>query len=179
MNSTLPDHGVYVACLASYNNGVLFGEWLDLDQFDDKEEVLEAIKEILSRSPTPGAEEYAIHDYCGLPEKFGEWPNWDEVLAFTNGLKECFSEREQEAWAIYCDNENEYDFEKFREQYQGCWDTGADYAQNFVEDCYDLNDLPSIIAGHIDWEGIYHDMRCGGDVWDEQGDHGLHIFDNQ
>ncbi|WP_397381139.1 antirestriction protein ArdA [Pseudomonas sp.] len=35
---------MYAACLASYNNGVLHGEWFDLEEFDDVSDLQEAIK---------------------------------------------------------------------------------------------------------------------------------------
>lgn len=175
----LPEHGVYVACLASYNNGVLFGEWLDLDQYSDKDDVLEAIKEVLSKSPTPGAEEWAIHDYSGLPSRFGEWPNWDEVMAYIDGCNKCSGPTEEEAWAFYCDDQG-YDcsFSEFQDRYRGCYTSGADFAEEYLSDCFSLDKLPSIISCNIDWEGIYSDLRHGGEVWDKDGEYGLHVFNN-
>jgi len=52
---------IYVACLAAYNGGTLHGEWIDADQSAD--DIGEAIKQMLSRSPEPCAEEWAIHDH--------------------------------------------------------------------------------------------------------------------
>ena len=52
---------IYVACLAAYNGGRLHGEWIDADQSAD--DIGEAIKQMLSRSPEPCAEEWAIHDH--------------------------------------------------------------------------------------------------------------------
>jgi antirestriction protein len=45
---------IYVACLASYNNGVLHGKWLDLADFYDEDDLQEAIQQqvlITSRFP--------------------------------------------------------------------------------------------------------------------------------
>ncbi|WP_323115355.1 antirestriction protein ArdA [Pseudomonas guariconensis] len=45
---------MYAACLASYNNGDLHGEWFDLEDYSDKDELLEAIAEkVLRTSPYP------------------------------------------------------------------------------------------------------------------------------
>jgi antirestriction protein len=55
---------IYIACLASYNNGILFGSRIDATQGTDAVE--EKIKEMLSQSPIPHAEEWAIHDYDGF-----------------------------------------------------------------------------------------------------------------
>ncbi|MCC2603641.1 antirestriction protein ArdA [Sphingopyxis yananensis] len=55
---------IYVACLAAYNNGYLYGAWIDADQNAD--EIREEIAAMLGRSPIEHAEEYAIHDYEGF-----------------------------------------------------------------------------------------------------------------
>ena len=55
---------IYVACLAAYNNGHLYGAWIDADQ--DANEIRDEIAAMLARSPIKGAEEYAIHDYEGF-----------------------------------------------------------------------------------------------------------------
>lgn len=45
---------IYVACLASYNNGRHHGEWFDLDDYVDAEDLSEAVKEkVLLTSPYP------------------------------------------------------------------------------------------------------------------------------
>ena len=55
----------YAACLASYNAGRLHGAWLRLDT--DPEVMGEAIQAMLKASPAKGAEEWAVHDYDGVP----------------------------------------------------------------------------------------------------------------
>lgn len=48
---------VYVACLASYNNGVLHGNWFDLDDYADAEDLFAAVQEeVLLTSPYPNVE---------------------------------------------------------------------------------------------------------------------------
>ncbi|MFD9563366.1 antirestriction protein ArdA [Streptomyces sp. NPDC059994] len=54
-------HQIYAACLASYNNGILHGEWIDATQ--DPDSIGHEIQLMLDASPIPGAEEFAIHDY--------------------------------------------------------------------------------------------------------------------
>jgi hypothetical protein len=61
---------IYVACLASYNNGVLHGRWVDADQ--DADDIRSEIAEILreSRSDEQEREEIRLiiqwHDFEGL-----------------------------------------------------------------------------------------------------------------
>jgi hypothetical protein len=49
--SGLPDVGVYIACLASYNNGILHGAWLDLEGDIDEEDIQAGIDWVLATSP--------------------------------------------------------------------------------------------------------------------------------
>lgn len=55
---------IYVADLEAYNKGNLVGEYLDLTDYNDADELMEAIQEVLTKS---GGEEYAIHDYENFP----------------------------------------------------------------------------------------------------------------
>ena len=59
--------GIYVACLAAYNNGKLHGVWIDAT--DDSDDIQEKVNETLESSPEEGAEEWAIHDY----ESYGSY----------------------------------------------------------------------------------------------------------
>ena len=52
---------IYVADLEAYNNGVLKGEWLDLNDYSFADELMDAIEEVV------GDNEYAIHDVEGIP----------------------------------------------------------------------------------------------------------------
>lgn len=55
---------IYVACLASYNNAILHGVWIDATQSED--EIMAEIWSMLDNIPEPNAEEYAIQDYEGF-----------------------------------------------------------------------------------------------------------------
>jgi len=62
MNNETPR--IYVADLEAYNNGRLVGEWLDLSDYNDADELMDAIQDVLKKS---GGEEYAIHDVEYVP----------------------------------------------------------------------------------------------------------------
>ncbi|MFD5697819.1 antirestriction protein ArdA [Streptomyces lasiicapitis] len=76
---------IYVACLASYNHGVLHGEWIDATQ--DPDSIGHEIRLMLERSPVPGAEEFAIHDYDGFGGlKLGENETLEDLHAIALAL---------------------------------------------------------------------------------------------
>lgn len=49
--NTNTEQRIYVACLASYNNGILHGEWIDATS--DSDEMQEEVNRILRTSPEP------------------------------------------------------------------------------------------------------------------------------
>ena len=55
---------IYAACLSAYNNGHLHGCWIRAAQ--DPDLIHDEIHEMLATSPSPQAEEWAIHDYEGF-----------------------------------------------------------------------------------------------------------------
>lgn len=69
---------IYAACLASYNHGILHGEWIDATQ--DPDSIGHKIQVMLERSPIPGAEEFAIHDYDGFEGlELGEYESLEDL----------------------------------------------------------------------------------------------------
>ena len=81
---TTVDYKVYVACLESYNNGELVGEWVDLTDHDE-ESFVEKVNEIIE------GEEWAFHDY-DLPFSIGEYEPifqlFEKVEAFNRLLED-------------------------------------------------------------------------------------------
>lgn len=71
---------IYVACLASYNAGTLHGRWIDASS--DADAMQGEIDAMLKASREPGAEEWAVHDYDGVPSSLGEYPGLDKIAAF-------------------------------------------------------------------------------------------------
>jgi antirestriction protein len=78
---------IYVACLASYNNAILHGVWIDATQKED--EIMEKIWEMLDNSSEPNAEEYAIHDYEGFGSiKIHEYESICNIVEYVSFIKE-------------------------------------------------------------------------------------------
>lgn len=78
---------IYVACLASYNNGHLHGEWIDANQ--DVDSLFVEVKKMMSASPIPRAEEFAIHDYEDFGDiRINEYSGLETVSALANFVVE-------------------------------------------------------------------------------------------
>ena len=177
--SGLPDVGIYVACLASYNGGILQGAWLDLEQCKDEEDIQEGIDWVIATSPEPGAEEWAVHDSSGLPGYLSrtEWPELGELIAWVDGLSSYVDEDDREAYRLECENQGQtIDEDSFRETYCGCHGSGEQYAQELAED---TDSIPAQLAWPltcIDWESAWRELTYDGYREEDCGSGGVHIF---
>ena len=152
---------IYVACLAAYNRGRLHGEWIDADQSAD--DIRESIKQMLSRSPEPCAEEWAIHDHDNFQGiEIGEHTSIDDVAAIAELLREYES-----AGAIAYKHFNDLDDARkaLADQYYGEWSSLADWAENYLEDTWGLQSVPEALRNYIDFERWADDLEMSGDIF--------------
>lgn len=77
--ATLSEARVYVGTYGKYNNGSLFGAWLDLSDYSDKEDFYEACRELHKDEEDV---EYMFQDWENVPENLiGE--SWISENFFT------------------------------------------------------------------------------------------------
>ena len=149
---------IYVACLASYTNGILYGEWLDATE--GVEDIQERIKQLLAESPMPNAEEFAIHDYRGFGTlKIDEHEDMEEVQE-----KALFIVEHGELGVAVLDYHRgnlHYATETLEEYYEDEYDSELDYAAYLFDELY-LQDIPEHARGYIDYEAYRKDMFIDG-----------------
>lgn len=164
---------IYVACLASYNAGILHGEWIDLDGTED---IKERISEILEASPEEDAEEWAVHDHecCG---DLSEYPGTDVLET----IQEAYERAESESveWELFCEYcaHMGHDIEAdkvamFSEAYAGTANSLEDWCENFLEETGQLDAIPENLRFYFDYAAFAHAMDTSGDVFtiDHNGD---------
>lgn len=177
VSSGCPDLGIYVACLASYNEGLLFGYWLDLEVASDVEDIWEGIRWVISQSPTVGAEEWAIHDNSGLPSCLsGEWPDIKDLAEFAGIFNDLF-ESEQVPYVLACNNQSAVLSEDtFRDSYHGMFDSVADFCISVYVEGGDIEQSIGQLSNYIDWDRVWHgEFECNS--WhSEFGEGGYYIF---
>ena len=148
---------IYVACLASYNNGILHGEWIDLDQ--DIDVIWAEIRKMLSNSPEPDAEEWAIHDYEGFGNlQISEYEGIERVHAYAEFILEN-EETGKLLLSEYCGDLNEA--RRMMDNFLGCYSSVASYAQEFTEE---TTEIPESLQYYIDYEAMARDMQLNGDI---------------
>ena len=175
---------IYVASLSDYNTGSLHGAWFDADQA--VEAIEDGIAAMLSESPEPGAEEWAIHDY----DDFGgiaisEHEDLRLVSRLASGLAahgEAFA-----SWArlVSCGPE---ELGRFEDVYLGNWENLAAYAEELLDSLGVSTEFERLVEEHLgshlapylrwDFEALGRDLDYGGDIRVHERDNGsLDIFE--
>lgn len=165
---------IYVASLADYNAGSSHGTWISLNDCSDVEELQETIGTLLKYSPegkrtgTP-AEEWAIHDYEGLPN-MGENTGLDDIWFTYKAIEE-----HGEAWIEYAEHVGvRYaTLDGFEEAYQGEYRSEKDFAEELFDEVY-LHEVPEHVRFYIDYERFARDLFCGDYFMTDGG----HVFRN-
>jgi antirestriction protein len=160
---------IYVADLAAYNAGTLYGKWIDAEQ--SAEEIEEEVQEMLKASPCPGAEEWAIHDYEGFEGiKLSEYESFETVSKLAEMLAEHGA-----SFAAYFANESgdlDYALEHYEEAFCGEYKDEEDFAYEEFTSCYEI---PSHLENYIDWGAVARDLFCG-DYWKADSYGGIYVF---
>jgi antirestriction protein len=161
---------VYVACLAAYNNGLLHGAWISVE---DEDQVRAAIAAMLKASPIAGAEEYAIHDY----EDFGgveiaEYASLAKVVAIADFLRE----RGELGALVLAKLSGDLDAAEtaLDEQYHGVFDSLEEAFEALTEETVEI---PEALRPYIDYEAMARDARLNGEVFTvETAPGAVHVF---
>lgn len=157
---------IYVGTYEKYNNGSLFGKWLTLSDYIDKDDFLNACKDLHNDEPNL---ELMFQDWEEIPDSLiNECWLSENFFTLRDTLKE-LSDIEQEAFMAWCNN-GSYDLDtedcqdlldSFRDEYYGEYDCEEDFAYQLVEDCYNL---PKFAKTYFDYGKFARDLFCC-DFW--------------
>lgn len=147
---------IYVGTYKKYNEGSLFGKWMNLTDYTEKDEFINACLELHKDESDP---EFMFQDWEGIPEKYIsecsiDEEYWTEFLPKTEEIEQQTGDPELlEAYL----NQGDYGIEDFEKSYQGKYDNDEDFVQELLESCGDIPaDLPNYI--YIDWERTARDI---------------------
>lgn len=169
---------VYLACLASYNAGILHGDWVELDGSQD---LHEGLLEMLNSSPIEDATEWAVHDHedCG---HLGEYPGLEQLRKIQETFK--LAEKEGVTWELLCEfcDHIGRDLEPesvtaFSETYSGSGCTLVDWCQQFFEDSGEIGQIPEHLRFYFDYEAYARDLEMT-DVFTLEHGGETHVFWN-
>jgi antirestriction protein len=166
---------IYVACLSAYNNGHLWGEWIDVDRSSD--EIMTDIKAMLSRSPMAkieACEDWAIHSYEGFKGiTIGEYESIDRVVEIAQKLKE-----HGEAFAAYLDHYNVEDIDDFEDRYQGNYESKRAFTEEHYSELIDTVEKAGLDPMYIDFEVWARDLFTCDFTGVREGYENLYVFRN-
>jgi antirestriction protein len=171
----IPDGpAIYVACLASYNAGILHGRWIDAT-LGEAHIQTEAV-DMLYTSTQPEAEEWAIHDHANWGSGWhpGESESFADVAAIA-----ALIDKYGEAYAAFLDNRGglEYASEaEFEDAYRGEYRSLTEWAEEFCEEAGYVDQVPAALKYHIDFESFARDAELGGDIFSVPGGLGVYVF---
>ena len=143
---------IYVGTYAKYNNGSIFGEWLNAEDYSDKEEFTEACKELHKDESDP---ELMFQDYEEFPKEFYNESSIDSRLWDWIALDD--NEREiVEAWLSENSLGKQEDLQSIVDSYSGQYDSWEDYAWETTNGCYTI---PKHLEYYIDYDKMGRDMQ--------------------
>ncbi len=149
---------VYVGTYRKYNNGSIQGDWLDLEDYDNKAEFYDACRELHSDEDDP---ELMFQDWEEIPSRYITESSIGEDL--WDWLK--LSPEEREIASTYLEEvDHSADLEVALEAFDGEHDSEVDWAADFWDQTGMLNQVPEFAQSYIDYEAFARDARLGGDM---------------
>jgi len=166
---------IYVACLASYNAGVLHGEWIEAAQA--LETIREQIQDMLASSPERCAEEYAIHDY----DNFGglqihEYENLEAIQVAAQLLQD-YPEIAAPVMNYYGGLDAVEDArEAIENRYIGHFDDLGSWAQEYLNETGALDGLAEPLRCYFDFCDYGRDLELSGEIIVIEVRHQVHLL---
>ncbi|WP_286850638.1 MULTISPECIES: antirestriction protein ArdA [Sphingobacterium] len=164
---------VYVGTYRKYNEGSLFGEWLYLSNYANRDQFDDACGELHCDEEDP---EFMFQDYEHLPEQLicECWIS-ETVFEIIEAIDD-MDKNQREPFSIWCNNghrdlakENIYDLiSGFEDDYIGEYHSEEDFVRELIEE---RSDLSEFARQYFDYEAYARDLFCG-DYWSD----GNYIF---
>jgi antirestriction protein len=160
---------IYVGTYAKYNAGSIAGAWIDLEKYADREAFLEACGQLHKDESDP---ELMFQDYEGFPKAFYSESSITDALWDWLEL----DEDDQKLLAAYQDAIDEKGtIDDARDAFHGMHESAADFAADWYDQTGELDKIPDILRGHIDWEGVARDFGYDGWAFHRTED-GVYVF---
>lgn len=144
---------IYVGTYAKYNSGSIKGEWLNLEDYSDKEEFYEACHQIHKDEEDP---EFMFQDWEDIPSSLiGE--SW-----VSEKVWEIVDSSEPEAFKAFLDHfGNEATYDDFEDAYCGEWESFRDFADNLADELgyYGAMEKAGLSPNYFDLDAWARDLE--------------------
>jgi len=154
---------LYIGTYKKYNEGSLFGDWLDLENYSNKDEFLEACRELHKDEDDP---ELMFQDKEDIPdtlysESYIDAKIW-EVLEL--------EDYEQEAVLAYWSSEDG-EIQDILDRYITTCNSFEEYAAEIADECFEL---PESIQPYFDYKAFARDLEHDYEVIEHENQ--VYIF---
>ena len=146
---------LYCGTYGKYNSGSLRGMWVDLSTFDSYEDFINFCKAIHADEEDP---ELMFQDGENIPDSLCHESIGEEE--FNNILKYCELCEEYDVFAVYdfLEWRTPEELDDMHDAYVGVYESEEDFAEELVNDCYDLDKMMGNLAGYFDYEKFARDL---------------------
>ena len=160
---------IYAACLAAYNNDILYGRWIDATQ--DVQTIMEEIAAMLRASPMDDAEEWGIHDFEGFESlSLAEYEPIGHVSELATFIR-YHGRLGAKVYEYYGSIDDAED--ALNDHYAGAYRTSAEFVRDMVEQS---TNIPEQIQYYVDWEAMARDWEINDILAIETAFECVHVF---
>jgi len=176
MKTTTLTARIYCGTYSKYNNGSIKGEWFDLSDYSDADELFEAFAQLHSDEDDP---EYMFQDYEAdnvIRSMFSESMCSDDVQKIYDAIdliEDSYHDIEviESAVSIFsCDIERAIQY--CDEDYNGEHNSDADFAENMANELGYMDNATSWPHNCIDWDYAARELMY------DYSEHNGHYFRN-
>ena len=153
---------IYVGTYGKYNEGNLYGSWIDVTKYSNKEEFYTACKELHKDEPDP---ELMFQDYEGILYDMPKcWIGESHISETVFEFLDHFSDAEEKGEAflnwknsVGYTGDMHYLTSKFEEAYEGKYDSEKAYTEYLIEEMGILDKMGTL-SSYFDYESYARDL---------------------
>lgn len=162
---------IYVACLAAYNSGYLHGAWIDATL--DVSIMQNEIQNMLSKSPVPHSDEFAIHSHMGFGIAYiSEGESLESISRIAHFILQYGEVGSALIEEFGSDDSLKYVMHLMEDCYMGEYDSEKSFAESYAEETMDISPH---IAFYIDYDWMAKDLFIS-DFISVRVDFKTHVF---
>ena len=146
---------LYCGTYGKYNSGNFRGMWVDLSTFGSYEYFINFCKAIHADEEDP---ELMFQDYANIPDSLYRESMGEEE--FNNLLKYCDLCDEYCVSAVddFLEWYSPEDLDRMHDAYVGVYESKEDFAEELVDDCYNLEKMMGDLSCYFDYEKFSRDL---------------------
>lgn len=155
---------IYCGTYGKYNEGSLFGAWLDLRTFDSYDEFIEVCNQLHADEEDP---ELMFQDYQCFPEQwysesYMDEATFDKIKAYID-----MEDDRKKAYNAYVSATGNDSISDFEEDYEGEYDSEEEFAEYIVKECYDLDKIMGNLAFYFDYKAFARDLFISDYIFED------------